>query len=29
MRGQYHVQTKEEFEKWLAAQTPLASSISG
>jgi cytochrome c oxidase subunit 2 len=29
MRGQYHVQTKEEFEKWLASQTPLVSSISG
>lgn len=29
MRGQYHVQTKEDFEKWLAAQTPLAASISG
>jgi cytochrome c oxidase subunit II len=29
MRGQYHVQTKEDFEKWLAEQTPLASSVSG
>jgi cytochrome c oxidase subunit 2 len=29
MRGQYHVQTKEDFEKWLASQTPLAASISG
>jgi cytochrome c oxidase subunit 2 len=29
MRGQYHVQTKEEFEKWLASQTPVVSSISG
>jgi cytochrome c oxidase subunit II len=29
MRGQYHVQTKEEFEAWLASQTPFAASISG
>jgi cytochrome c oxidase subunit II len=29
MRGQYHVQTKEDFEKWLASQTPVATSISG
>lgn len=29
MRGQYHVQTKEEFEAWLASQTPVATSISG
>jgi cytochrome c oxidase subunit 2 len=29
MRGQYHVQTKEDFDKWLASQTPVAASISG
>jgi cytochrome c oxidase subunit 2 len=29
MRGQYHVQTKEEFDKWLASQTPVAATISG
>lgn len=29
MRGQYHVQTKEEFDAWLASQTPVAASISG
>jgi hypothetical protein len=29
MRGEYHVQTKEEFEAWLASQTPVAASISG
>jgi cytochrome c oxidase subunit 2 len=29
MRGQYHVQTKEDFDKWLASQTPVATSISG
>ena len=29
MRGEYHVQTKEEFEAWLASQTPVATSISG
>lgn len=29
MRGQYHVQTKEDFDKWMASQTPLAASISG
>ena len=29
MRGQYHVQTKEDFEKWMASQTPVAASISG
>jgi hypothetical protein len=29
MRGQYHVQTKEDFDKWMASQTPVAASISG
>jgi cytochrome c oxidase subunit 2 len=29
MRGQYHVLTKAELEKWMASQTPLVSSISG
>jgi cytochrome c oxidase subunit 2 len=29
MRGQYHVQTKEDFDKWMASQTPVATSISG
>jgi cytochrome c oxidase subunit 2 len=29
MRGQYHVQTKADFDKWMAAQTPVAASISG
>jgi cytochrome c oxidase subunit 2 len=28
MRGQYHVQTKEDFEKWLASEPPLVASIS-
>ena len=29
MKGQYHVQTKAEFEKWLAEQTPAVQSITG
>jgi cytochrome c oxidase subunit II len=29
MRGQFHVQSKEEFEAWMASQTPLIASISG
>lgn len=29
MRGQYHVHTKEEFDAWMASQTPAAASISG
>ena len=29
MRGQYHVQTKADFEKWLASQTPAVTQISG
>ncbi len=29
MKGQYHVQTKAEFEKWLASQTPVVAQISG
>ncbi len=29
MRGQYHVQTKADFDKWMASQTPVAASISG
>lgn len=29
MKGQYHVQTKGDFEKWMAEQIPVAKSISG
>jgi cytochrome c oxidase subunit 2 len=29
MKGQYQVHTKEEFNQWLATQTPVAASISG
>lgn len=29
MKGQYHVHSKEAFEKWLADQTPVVSQISG
>ena len=28
MRGQYQVQTKADFDAWMAAQTPVAASIS-
>lgn len=28
MRGQYHVETKQEFDKWMATQTPAVASIS-
>lgn len=29
MKGQYHVQTKADFDKWMAEQIPVAQSISG
>lgn len=29
MKGQYQVQTKADFDKWLAEQTPVIASISG
>ena len=29
MKGQYHVRTKAEFEKWMSEQTPVVASISG
>jgi cytochrome c oxidase subunit II len=29
MRGQYHVHTKQEFDKWMASQTPAVANISG
>ena len=29
MKGQYHVQSKADFDKWLAEQTPVVASISG
>ena len=28
MKGQYHVETKADFDKWLASQTPVVASIS-
>lgn len=28
MKGQYHVETKADFDKWLAEQTPLVASLS-
>lgn len=29
MKGQYHVQSKADFEKWMAEQVPVVSQISG
>ena len=29
MKGQYHVQSKAEFDKWMAEQVPLVTQISG
>jgi cytochrome c oxidase subunit 2 len=29
MKGQYQVQTKGDFDKWMATQTPVVASISG
>ncbi|MGZ8709900.1 MAG: cytochrome c oxidase subunit II [Thermoanaerobaculia bacterium] len=29
MKGQYHVHTKADFDKWMAEQTPVIASISG
>jgi cytochrome c oxidase subunit 2 len=29
MRGQYQVQTKADFEKWLASEPPAVANISG
>ena len=29
MKGQYHVETKENFDKWMATQTPVVAQISG
>ncbi len=29
MKGQYHVHTKEDFDKWMAEQTPVVTQISG
>lgn len=29
MKGQYHVHTKADFDKWMASQTPVIASISG
>lgn len=29
MKGQYHVRTKAEFDKWMAEQVPVVTSISG
>ncbi len=29
MKGQYHVQTKADFDKWLAEQIPVITTISG
>ena len=29
MRGQYQVQTAQEYEKWLASETPVVANISG
>lgn len=29
MKGRYHVQTKQEFDAWMAQQTPVVASISG
>lgn len=28
MKGQYHVQSKADFDKWMAAQTPVVANIS-
>jgi cytochrome c oxidase subunit 2 len=29
MKGQYHVESKADFDKWMASQVPLVSQISG
>lgn len=29
MKGQFHVQTQQDFEKWMTEQTPFVSTISG
>ena len=29
MRGQYHVHTKQDFDAWMATQTPVVATISG
>ena len=29
MKGQYHVHSKADFDKWMAEQTPVIASISG
>lgn len=29
MKGQYHVHTKQDFDAWMATQTPVAAQISG